>query len=259
MKIDGKEYKLEEINHESHHYPGVDIGEDFNLFEGEIYKTYYKCPLCGKGQIIYVDEDTPGDRDHYTIFKCEHCNPGGLVYTPVDSLYAHPDFRKRTPEEVAIAAAEKWGHMTKGFMPEYYSAKDYKKVCNENQNLREQKMTMLSYIEDKEALFDFLYSEIEDDDEWYLHDDIEDILAKLGITFNMGEKYYSFEDQFYCDCSYDDSPIYQIIKILGENIIKSKEEEIISIIKEAIEKTESEWNEYSDDEVSIFFGENLYK
>lgn len=258
MKIDGKEYKLEEINYESHHYPGIDIGEDFNLFEGQINKTYYKCPLCGKGQIIYVDEDTPGDRDHYTIFDCKHCNPNGLVYTPIDSFYAHPDFKKRTPEEVAIAAAEKWEYMTKGFNPKYYSAEDYRKVWNKNQNLREQKMTMLSYIEDKEALFDFLYNEIEDDDEWYLNDNVGDILTKLGITFSIDEENYNFEEEpYYNYC--DESSICQIIKILGENIIKSKEQEIVNIIKEAIEKTESEWNKYNYDEVSISFDKNLYK
>lgn len=37
-------------------------------FYGSINKTYYECPLCGNPKgFAEVDEDVPGDRDHYKI------------------------------------------------------------------------------------------------------------------------------------------------------------------------------------------------
>ena len=93
--IDNKEYELKKADTE------VVDWEPFGkngMFAGEIRTEKYICPLCGKGYFIHVDEDTPGDRDHYSYLDCEECDPDRLIYTNTSN--SSWDLRKRTSEEI---------------------------------------------------------------------------------------------------------------------------------------------------------------
>lgn len=103
-KIDGKEYKLIEIERNCKEWNCV--------FVGEIITTIFKCPLCGKGTARRVDEDTPGDRSHDFYIDCEECNPGHYVFERDHTSYNCMHLRTRTPIEVAKAAIQ-WEEMKK--------------------------------------------------------------------------------------------------------------------------------------------------
>lgn len=93
IKIDGKEYILIPIKKEEMKW------EPFGpkgMFAGTIYTEEYKCPLCGKGKYVHVDEDTPGDRDHYSYLACENCNPGGKLYR--NTGLSSWDLKKNIPD-----------------------------------------------------------------------------------------------------------------------------------------------------------------
>lgn len=95
IKIDGKEYTLIPIKEKEEKWePFGPTG----MFAGTISTKKYKCPLCGKGMYVHVDEDTPGDRDHYSYLECENCDPEQVLYsnTGVSSW----DLKKNTPEEI---------------------------------------------------------------------------------------------------------------------------------------------------------------
>lgn len=40
---------------------------------GYTEQKIYACP-CGKGTVVYEEDDIPGQRDWYTQIKCEECN-----------------------------------------------------------------------------------------------------------------------------------------------------------------------------------------
>ena len=95
IKIDGKEYGLIPLEE------GTGKWEPFGatgMFAGTITTRKYKCPLCGKGEYVHVDEDTPGDRDHYSYLNCENCDPERVLYHSaiIDSW----NLEKNSPEEI---------------------------------------------------------------------------------------------------------------------------------------------------------------
>lgn len=92
IKIDGKEYELSErIDY--------DVQPWYGFCEGEIITQTYRCPLCGEGKYVHVDEDTPGDRDHFCWLDCEKCNPDHLKYTN-SGILSSWDLRSMSDEEV---------------------------------------------------------------------------------------------------------------------------------------------------------------
>ena len=70
--LDGVSYEMELIKRENRIWP--------YFFGGEIITETYKCPLCGKGIVSVIHEDTPGDRDHSMNFECENCHKEGRYY-----------------------------------------------------------------------------------------------------------------------------------------------------------------------------------
>lgn len=68
IMIDDKEYELEFIDRKSRSW----------CCGGEIITSYYKCPLCGQGLLIHVNEDTPGDRGSFLYLECDNCDPEHL-------------------------------------------------------------------------------------------------------------------------------------------------------------------------------------
>lgn len=111
IKIDGKEYELERVDETIEEW-------DNDCYSGEIITIKYKCPLCGKGLYIHVDEDIPGDRDHYSYLDCENCDPDREIYdNPFESSW---DLVKRTKEQIeelrkfrAKFVMNEWGFMVR--------------------------------------------------------------------------------------------------------------------------------------------------
>lgn len=100
IKIDGKEYGLIPLEEETERW------EPFGatgMFAGTISTRKYKCPLCGKGIYVHVDEDTPGDRDHYSYLECENCDPERVLYH--SAIMNSWDLEKNTPEEIEYIRA----------------------------------------------------------------------------------------------------------------------------------------------------------
>lgn len=228
--IDGKEYQLEEIRRKQHGY------------ESEVY---YKCPLCGKGQIIYSDDETPGFRDHGTIFDCKHCNPNGLVYTQIESCLAHPDYRKRTPEEVALAAVEQQKRMSDKDSPfrKFYTADEYREVSRQAFDHLERRIYLISKLDNKEEIMDEIdyLNDIEKD--WYKHDGSEEVFEKLGITFN-------FSDLDECDWDWDDvyadvslERYYDLAKLILEGFNNYADSDLNKCIELSVKMANNEWNE----------------
>lgn len=108
--IDGKPYDLELVSYSCKPWDG-DLG-------GDIEETVYKCPLCGEGKLVRVDENTPGDRDHWAAIRCEKCNPGGLVYKTKSGYVM--DFITRTPLEIAEEVNEEHELISKTFNRSYF-------------------------------------------------------------------------------------------------------------------------------------------
>ena len=49
------------------------MGMDDMLIEGNMEINHYKCP-CGKGEIVYDKNDTPGFHSHDVFITCTECN-----------------------------------------------------------------------------------------------------------------------------------------------------------------------------------------
>lgn len=95
VMIDNKEYELTEVDTKATDWEP--FGKN-GMFAGEIIMKKYKCPLCNRGYFVHVDENTPGDRDHYSYLDCKKCDPDGLLYT--NTYNSSWDLRKRTQEEI---------------------------------------------------------------------------------------------------------------------------------------------------------------
>ena len=48
------------------------IRRDSPYYHGVTERQIYACP-CGKGTVVYDEDDIPGNRDWYTLIKCEEC------------------------------------------------------------------------------------------------------------------------------------------------------------------------------------------
>lgn len=95
IKINGKDYELIPVETDSSNWSP--FGSD-GPFAGDIITRRYKCPLCGKGLYVHVEEDTPGDRDSYSYLDCKNCDPDRIIY--VNDDFNSWDLRKRTEEEI---------------------------------------------------------------------------------------------------------------------------------------------------------------
>lgn len=96
IKIDDKEYTLIPLKRDEQKWEPFGPG---GAFAGTISTQKYKCPLCGKGMYVHVDENTPGDRDSYSYLECENCDPEQVLYS--NAGLSSWDLKTNTPEEVA--------------------------------------------------------------------------------------------------------------------------------------------------------------
>lgn len=230
MKIDGKEYQLEEIRRKE---------------QGYERDVYYKCPLCGEGEVIYSDDETPGFRDHGTYFDCKHCNPNGLVYMPIDSYLAHPDFRKRTPEEVAKAAVAWQKRMCDKNNPlrQYYTKTEYREISIKAQSHLEARIRLISKLNSKEEIMDEINCLNDIEKDWYEYEGSEEIFEKLGITFN-------FSDLDECDWDWDDvyadvslERYYDLARLILKGFNDYAESDLNKCIELSVRMANNEWNE----------------
>lgn len=61
------------------------IKRDAPYYHGTTEQQIYECP-CGKGTIVYEDDDIPGNRDRYTRIECKEC---AIKYEIKDNLSTH--------------------------------------------------------------------------------------------------------------------------------------------------------------------------
>ena len=121
--IDGKPYDLEFVSYSCKPW---NCGFGGDLFNGDIEETVYKCPLCGEGKLVRVDENTPGDRDHWAMSRCEKCNPSGLVYKIKSGCVM--DFITKSALEVAEKVKEEQDELSKALDCDYYDLLMYAKM-----------------------------------------------------------------------------------------------------------------------------------